>query len=165
MGAASGSSSVIELLGSRVNRFGPKPSEEEAGRQQDIRDKLLARLALPQFIAKTERDLEDWADVAARQVSRYHVCVALFQEAWEAVSPPSVAAIIGQATRNTTHEELVDDVATRLHPCSKYVEECGRNALSRKETIISARCRALDDCEFRAVPEALSPPEERRQYC
>ena len=123
MGAAPGSSSVIELLGSRVNRFGPKPSEDEAGRQQDIRDKLLTRLALPAFNAKTERDLEDWADVAARQVSRYHVCVTLFQEAWEAVSPPSVAAIIGKATQNTTHEELVDDVAVRLYPCSRYVED------------------------------------------
>ena len=58
-----------------MSRFGPKPSEEEAGQQQDIRDKLLARLALPQFTAKTDRNLEDWANVADHQVSRYHVCV------------------------------------------------------------------------------------------
>ena len=123
LGAASGSLSVIRDLGTRVQRFGPLPSKEDEGRQQDVRDKLLARLALPDFRAKTERDLEDWADAAARQVSKYHVCVRIFQESWEAVSQPSVAAIVGQSTTVESHEALVNDVALRVFPRSQYVSE------------------------------------------
>ena len=116
---------MSDVFGSagQARRFFDKPSEDERDRQYTIRDKLLARLELKPFCPKSEKDLEDWADDAARKAAKFRLCSTLFQEAWELASSESIGAVIGQITNTGDHEDLVTEVAKRLFPRSRYVEE------------------------------------------
>ena len=115
-------SDVLNFAG-QARRFFDKLSEEERDRQHEFRDKLLAKLQLKPFSPKSEKDLEDWADDAARKTAKLRVCSLLFQEAWELASSESIGAVIGQVANFEDQEGLVTEVARRLFPRSRYVEE------------------------------------------
>ena len=84
---------------------------------------MLARLDFKPFSPKSEKDLEEWVDEAARKAAKFRLSVLLFQQAWELASSESIGAVIGQVIAPEDYEDLVTEVAKRLFPRSRYVEE------------------------------------------
>jgi len=126
------STSMVDNLGSPGNwankvveaasRFRVKLTVSDAESQMERRIKLLSQLNFPPFAPKTEAEFEDWVDIIARQVTKYQLCVALFQDAWEAVADTLHAKRIGSIPVPNTHEELVDIVAHSLFKCGSFVK-------------------------------------------
>lgn len=112
---------ALDILRSLGKRFIVVLTEEDEAKQLRERDQVLKRLDLADFHPETEKELEDWADLAARRVNRHRVCIGLFQDAWEAASASLYADIVGNASPDNGHESLVDQVARNLFPESDYV--------------------------------------------
>ena len=102
-------------------RFRVKCNEGDVERQLMKRMQILMRLQLPDFKPVSEAQLEDWADAAAVIVTKNQLCVSLFQDAWAAVAPPSLARHIGSIPVCEEHEQLVDQVAAILFKSPTYI--------------------------------------------
>jgi hypothetical protein len=150
LGAAPGRhrASQVESLALRARRFFEDPTEAEREYQLNQRDKMLARLDLKPFQPRSERDFEEWVDVAARKVAKFRMCAVLFQEGWEAVSSQSVAAVVGQIPADSDHEQMVGEVAKRLFPHSRYVEELEEELFygKRQATVLEAEHWVISGC-------------------
>jgi hypothetical protein len=85
--------------------------------------KLIARLALPKFDPRTEKELEDWVDAASELLQATPVCLDLFRLAWRSVCGAGARAVVARTKEATTYEALVDKVALQLFPRSTHARE------------------------------------------
>ena len=134
--------SEVEQLANESKRF-PKPLSEAAEQKQlEEREKLLRKLEFPDFHPKSEEDFEEWVDTVSRLVSRYRVCLPLFQDAWESFCPEEFKDVVGRVSDVETHEELVAEVGTKLFRASTYVIDLEKMLLKgvRRESVLSAEC-------------------------
>ena len=105
-------------------RFRVKLSATDVDRQLEKRIKLLSQFSLAVFQPKSEEEFENWVDVAAQVITKNQICVSLFQDAWSAVAPPSLARHISSIVVTTCHETLVNEVAVftlqKSNICSSF---------------------------------------------
>ncbi len=137
---------IATQLVTTTQRFRVKLSERDIVRQVERRVKFLAQFNLPAFQPKSEEEFENWVDEAAQVINKNQVCVSLFQDAWSAVSPPSLARHIGSIHVADTHEELVNQVAAIFFKSPTYVRRFEVSLLQPKRhpTVFEARI-ALED--------------------
>lgn len=129
---------VQEFLNVR-KRF-PELTEEECDKQLQRRDRIMERIRLEPFTLLNEKDFEDWVEKASRQVLRFRVSPALFQEAWEAVSSDHLANVIA-AYPPTNHETLVQAIAQDLFPHRLHITQLEEEFLrgNRRPSVLETR--------------------------
>ena len=111
----------LQAFASGCTRFPSTIEQATVDSQLERSSKILARLNLEEFNANDEGSLEDWIDKMARKARQEQLCVVLFQRAWAAVSSEAIAGIISSIDPPESHERLVDVVALKLFPCSRYI--------------------------------------------
>ena len=122
-------------------RFRIKLSERDIERQLERRIKLLSQFALPPFSPTSEENFENWVDDAAAIITKNQICVSLFQDAWSAVAPPSMARHISSIPIAESHELLVNKVAALLYKSPLYLRRFEVQMLQpqRQATVFEAR--------------------------
>ena len=130
----------VESMAMKMTRFPTKPSQSEADKQLDDRDRVIKRLQLAPFSPMNEEELEDWVDAAAVIVSRYRTCVSLFQDAWAHCCSEDLKIAIVSVVADE-YEDLVDQVAKELFIESRYVVKIEDQLLSgeKQESVFGAR--------------------------
>lgn len=127
-------------------RFRVKLTDAEREAQIDKRFKILPQLTLPAFSPHKEEEFENWVDTVAIQVTKLQICVSIFQDAWSAIAPPSLARHIGSIPLVADHEELVSKVARILFKTPQYIRRFEVDMLSplRQSTVFEARLSVED---------------------
>eukprot|EP01071_Lankesteria_metandrocarpae_P014621 Lankesteria_metandrocarpae@DN8688_c0_g1_i1.p1 len=140
-----------EVLGALVGvheaqytRFRVCLSTAEEDRQLREREKTLSKLHFKDFDPVSEKEFEDWVDLVAAQVSRYRLCVPLFQDLWTSVASGVFASRLSYISDANTHEDLVNKLAKSVFSRSRYVVELERQLVrgSPQPTVL----RAYDWC-------------------
>lgn len=75
---------VMSMVASAA-RFRVTISEAETVAQYGRKVKLLSQLSSKTCTSANEEEMEDWVDEAACVVTRFQVCVGIYQEAWSLV--------------------------------------------------------------------------------
>ena len=137
---------IAKTLTKDVQRFRIRLSEREVERQLERRLKLLSQFALAPFQPKSEEEFENWVDSAAIVITKNQVCVSIFQDAWSTVAPPSLARHIGSIPTPTSHELLVNTVASIIYKNPTYVRRFEVTLLQpkRQPTVFEARMHLED---------------------
>ena len=113
---------LMEQLAENTKRFKVKLSEKEIEVQFEKKEKLLYQLDLPAFQPYNEQGFEQWVDLAAAQISKHRLSVALFSLAWENAASETMTRFISQAGIPNDYETLVNAVALELFPNRSYVK-------------------------------------------
>ena len=106
-----------------TSRFIVKLSEEEILKQIENTGKYLARLHLEPFNPKSEKEFEDWLDMADAQVISKRVCPEVMLEAWAAAAPAHQRKLIRDCAKLSGLEETTNKIAKKLFGYSEYVRE------------------------------------------
>lgn len=161
------STEVLQVIESTV-RFRVFVTEADVDAQYTRRFKLLEKVSFTQCNPSNEAQFEDWVDEAACQVSRFQLCVGLFQEAWATVVPAAYARKVASIPLKLMHEELVDEVAKLFFQVGGYVQHLEKVLFypTRAATVLDARNSVEDQvarfarlCNRWGYPMAL--PDKR----